>query len=247
MILCFGGAPTMLRSWRLRVKRLIPPTVLNNALLRVPILYRTALVNYETNMGPRELEDLHEILPEVVKVHGDLIECGSSRCGSTVITALWLRRHGHNRRVFACDSFEGFRPAEFEKQKQRGLVTDADNAFTSTSYEYVLRKVQVLGLDGMIVPIKGYFQDTLEGIPGPFCYALIDCDLEESMEYCARTLFPRLSPGGWMVFDDYFSQQFKGARHAVDRFARDHQTQVELSEPRRSLYAVRKRHDTTAE
>jgi O-methyltransferase len=232
-------------SWRSRVKRLIPPTLLNNTLLRVPFLYRTALVNYETNMGPPELEDLHEILPEVVKVPGDLIECGTSRCGSAVITALWLRKHGLKRRVFACDSFEGFRPPEIEKEKQRGLVTGANNAFTSTSYEYVLRKLKVLSLDGIIIPVKGYFQDTLEGIPGPFCYALIDCDLEESMEYCARALFPKLSPGGWMVFDDYFSQQFKGARHAVDRFVRDHRTQIELNEPRRSLYVVRKQRNIT--
>jgi O-methyltransferase len=236
----------MSSSWRLRVKRLIPPTLLNYALLRAPVLYRTALVNYETNMGPSELADLHEILPEVVRAHGDLIECGSSRCGSAVITALWLKKHGHNRRIFACDSFEGFRPDEFEKQKQSGLVTDADNAFTSTNYKYVLRKLQVLGLNGMIIPIKGYFQDTLEGIPDPFCYALIDCDLEESMEYCARTLFPKLSPGGWMVFDDYFSQRFKGARHAVDRFVLDYQPQIELSEPRRSFYVIRKQRDTAA-
>jgi O-methyltransferase len=197
-------------------------------------------------MGPRELEDLHEILPEVVKVPGDLIECGASRCGSAVITARWLSNHGLNRRIFACDSFEGFRPAEFERQRQRGLVTAENNAFTSTNYEYVLRKLKALGLDGTIVPVKGYFQDTLERVTGPFCYALVDCDLEESMEYCAHTLFPKLSPGGWMVFDDYFSQKYKGARHAVDRFVRSHQPQIEFDEARRSLYVVRKQRGALA-
>jgi hypothetical protein len=234
----------MLSNWRFRVKKLIPPTLLNNTLLKVPILYRTALVNYETNMGPRELEDLHEVLPEVVKVPGDLIECGASRCGSAVITARWLAKNRLSRRIFACDSFGGFRPAELERQKQCGLVTVENDAFTSTSYEYVQRKLKVLGLDGMIIPIKGYFQDTLESITGPFCYALIDCDLEESMEYCACTLFPKLSPGGWMVFDDYFSQRYKGARLAVERFVRAHRAHIELSEPRRSLYVVRKQRDT---
>lgn len=233
----------MLGSLKLRVKRLIPPAALNSALLRAPILYRTPMVNYETNMGPRELEDLHEILPEVVKVPGDLIECGASRCGSAVITARWLSKHNFNRHIFACDSFEGFRPAEIDRQRQRGLVTVENSAFTSTNYEYVLRKLKVLGLDGTIIPVKGYFQETMERIPGPFCYALVDCDLEESMEFCACTLFPKLSPGGWMVFDDYFSQRYKGARHAVDRFLRSHEPQIEFDEPRRSLYVVRKQHD----
>jgi O-methyltransferase len=233
----------MPKSWRLRAKELIPPTLLNNTLLRMPFLYRTALVNYETNMGPSELEDLHEIIPEVIQVPGDLIECGASRCGSAIITALWLRKHGISRRIYACDSFEGFMPAEFERQRQLGMVqAGSRNAFTSTNYEYVLRKLKVLGLDRTIVPVKGYFQDTLKGIPGPFCYALIDCDLEDSVEYCGRALFPKLSPGGWMVFDDYFSQDYKGARHAVDRFVQDHRPQIEFDEPRRDLYVVRKRH-----
>jgi O-methyltransferase len=237
----------MLRSWRLRVKRLIPPRFLNNALLSVPVLYRTSIVNYETNMGPRELEDLREILPEAVKVSGDLIECGASRCGSAVITARWLSKHGLNRRIFACDSFEGFRPAEFENQRQRGLAKVENNAFTSTNYPYVLRKLKVLGLKDIIIPIKGYFQDTLDSVLGPFCYALIDCDLEQSMEYCACTLFPKLSPGGWMVFDDYFSQRYKGARHAVDRFVQSHRPQIEFDQPRRSLYIVRKQRDTVVD
>jgi len=236
----------MPNSWRSRLKRLIPPPLLNQTLLSAPILYRTALVNYETNMGPPDIEDLNEILPEVVKVPGDLVECGVSRCGSAVITALWLRKHGVKRRLYACDSFEGFPPAEIEKETQRGLITGANNAFTSTSYEYVLRKLKVLSLDGIVIPVEGYFQDTLEGIPGPFCYALIDCDLEESTEYCASVLFPKLSPGGWMVFDDYHSQQFKGVRHAVDRFVRDHRQQLDVNELRRALYVVRKKRDTAA-
>jgi hypothetical protein len=234
----------LLSNWRFRAKRLIPPALINNILLRIPVLYRTALVNYETNMGPAELKDLHEILPEVVKVPGDLIECGASRCGSAAITARWLHKHGLNRCILACDSFEGFKPAEFESQKERGLTRAASNAFTSTSYEYVLRKLKVLGLDRTIIPVKGYFEDTLDGISGPFCYALIDCDLEESMEYCACALFPKLSPGGWMVFDDYFSQEYRGARHAVDRFVRNHRSQIEFDGPRRSFYVVRKKPNT---
>lgn len=237
------GEPGISVNWKLRAKRLIPPTLINSTLLRLPILYRTALINYETNMGPTELQDLHEIIPEVVKAPGDLIECGASRCGSAVITARWLRKHALRRRIYACDSFEGFMPDEFERQKQSGMVEAESDAFTSTNYAYVQRKLKALGLNSAIIPVKGYFQDTLKGIPGPFCYALIDCDLEESVEYCGRALFPKLSPGGWMVFDDYFSQEYKGVRYAVDRFVQEYRSQIEFDEPRRAFYVVRKRRD----
>lgn len=222
-------------KYRYKVKKIIPPALLNNALLKMPFLYRTKLVNYETNMGPTELADLREILPEAVKAPGDLIECGSSRCGSAIITALWLRERAVGRRIYACDSFEGFPSAEFLTEKERGLAKPGSDGFTSTSLAYVLRKLKVLGLDRTIIPVQGYFQETLKDLPGPFCYALIDCDLGDSAEYCARALFPKLSPGGWMVFDDYFSQDYKGARRAADRFARDYKPQLELDEPRRAF------------
>ena len=226
-------------NWRARAKAIIPPMLVDNALLKMPILYRTKLVNYEANMGPEDLGALHEIIREVVKVDGDLIECGSSRCGSAAITALWLRDYGANRRIFACDSFRGFDPAELRKEQQLDHLEIEGKAFTSTNKSYVLRKLRVLGLDETIVPIEGYFEDTLTGVPGPFCYALIDCDLEESMEYCARVLLPKLSPGGWMVFHDYESPDFKGAKRAVDRFVKEHLSQIESHEARGNFYVVR--------
>lgn len=41
--------------------------------------------------------------------------------------------------------------------------------------------------------IKGYFQDTLPNIVGPFCLVFIDCDLRDSLVYAAETLWPLLS------------------------------------------------------
>ena len=206
----------------------------------MPSLYRSKFVNYEANMGPEDLGDLHEIIREVVKVQGDLIECGSSRCGSATITALWLREYGINRRIYACDSYRGFKPEEVREEQQIGQLDIGDKAFKSTNLGYVLSKLRVLGLEGTIVPVEGYFQDTLKDLPGPFCYALIDCDLEESVEYCARALLPKLSPGGWMVFHDYLSQEFKGAKRAVDRFVREFQSRFEFHEARRNFYLVRR-------
>ena len=120
-------------NWRARAKALVPPTLLDNTLLKIPSLYRTKLVNYEANMGPEDLGALHEIIREVVTVNGDLIECGSSRCGSAAITALWLRDYGANRRIYACDSFKGFKPTELRKEQRLDHLEIEGKAFTSTN------------------------------------------------------------------------------------------------------------------
>ena len=38
------------------------------------------------------------------------------------------------------------------------------------------------------------------------------------MLYAARTIWPRLSPGGCCVFDDYANDAFRGATKAIDTF-----------------------------
>jgi len=174
------------QSWRAKVKHAIPPALLNALLIRFPSLYRTKLVYYETNL--RRFGGIDELLAQltaVLDVEGDIIECGSSRCGTSIIMASYLRTRQVNKKILACDSFEGFDSSELKREQMAGLTTATSTAFCSTSYEYVQKKISAIGFQDMIVPIKGYFEDTLAGIPGPFCLALIDCDLRDSLVYSA--------------------------------------------------------------
>jgi len=63
--------------------------------------------------------------------------------------------------------------------------------------------------------IRGLFQDTLQ-LSGPVALAHIDCDWYESVKICIDRIFPNLSKGGYMVFDDYKS--YSGCRRAVDEW-----------------------------
>jgi hypothetical protein len=130
--------------------------------------------------------------------------------------------------VFACDSYVGFDQAELERERAEGLTAIGvpARAFTSTSIEYVQRKIAALGLDRSVIPIKGYFQDTLPGLIGPFSLALIDCDLRDSLLFAARTIWTKLSPGGRIVFDDYANSAAKGARSGVDLFIGEHRGEI---------------------
>ncbi len=73
------------------------------------------------------------------------------------------------------------------------------------------------------------------------CFAFIDCDLRESITYCAEMIWPVLVPGGIIVFDDYLSQEYKGARLAIDNFiSRHYEESSEHKLLQRLYYIIRK-------
>ncbi|MCB7129733.1 MAG: hypothetical protein J3T61_09380, partial [Candidatus Brocadiales bacterium] len=184
--------------WKARFKQLVPVPLYNKLLLSFPFLYRTRLICYESNLqGGPAISELLSCLDNALHLQGNIIECGSSRCGTAIIMADHLGKRGYQKLVYACDSFEGFNRAELEVEvSQHRFPPEAGTWFTSTSFEYVTRKIAVLGFNGAVVPIKGYFHDTLAKIDSSYCFAFIDCDLRESARYCASVLWPRLVSSG---------------------------------------------------
>ncbi|MEA2931800.1 MAG: O-methyltransferase [Actinomycetota bacterium] len=223
-----------------RVKKRIPPRLLNSTLLRFPALYRLGLVNYESNLDAAAVEVLLDELERAFDLPGDIVECGVSRGGGSVLMARRVRRAGVAKKIYACDSFEGFDRAELARERSAGLSASSDDAFTSTSLDYVRAKLRALDLDDIVVPVPGYFQDTLAALDVEPAFAFVDCDLRDSVVYCAETLWPRLPPGGRMVFDDYLAGEFPGARLGIDAFVADHRAEIAGHGLRGSLYCVQK-------
>jgi predicted O-methyltransferase YrrM len=181
-----------------------------------PQLY--AIVRYESQLSEDQIAELCEILGK--DIPGDVIECGVYRGGTTVLMALYLRKNRIAKKIYALDSFTGFKRGNgIDEEIQRGLVPDQGRtAFTFTSVDYVQRKLERLGLRDMIEIVPGYFEDTLDTIMDSFCLALIDCDLEKSTEFCLATLWEKVVNGGYIVVDDYTNPGYPGARMACDRF-----------------------------
>jgi Macrocin-O-methyltransferase (TylF) len=215
--------------------RCVPPriraTIFNELLLKFSFLYRTKFINYESQLGKNNgIEDLLTKLNTVLDIEGNIIECGSYVCGTAVIIANYLRSVGVNKKVYALDLFGGgFDLNELEIERQAGLTQAKDSAFTHTSYDYIKRKIEKLGVSYIIIPVKGFFKDTLPNIDSRFCFALIDCDLKKSVLYTAETIWPKLSKDGVMLFDDYdyeLYHAFKGPKEAVDEFVRNHRSEI---------------------
>jgi predicted O-methyltransferase YrrM len=203
-----------MRSIKDLIKQHVPRSSINRALLTFPQLY--GALRYESQLNPEQLEILQSIVGE--NRPGNIIECGVYRAGTTVLLARLLKQRRLAKKIYALDSFSGF-AEEIEEDVSRGQVVEEGRAaFTANSVDYVQRKLAVLGVADVIEVVPGYFEDTLPGIEDRFCLALIDCDLEKSVEFCLEHLWERIVPGGWMVVDDYSNPGYPGAAVAADRF-----------------------------
>jgi O-methyltransferase len=209
--------------------------------LRFPSLYATRTVRYEHSLTcDEELSALLSELDAALAVPGDIVECGCFLCGTTVLMAKHLQQRGGGKHIYACDTFRGFDPAEFSRERRRGDVQGRRD-FAENDLRYVQRKLDRLRVAGQITLVPGLFQETLASLPGPFAFVFIDCDLHDSLLYAARTLWPRLSPGGGCVFDDYANDAFRGATRAIDTFLAEQAPTIADHAPlARKLYFARK-------
>lgn len=99
-------------------------------------------------------------------------------------------------------------------------TVSSSGSFEETSLESIERMAGYLEL-GNIHLVAGAFDETMtEAQAGPekIAAAILDCDLYESYVTSLAFIWPRLSPGGIIYLDEYYSLKFPGARLAVDQF-----------------------------
>jgi hypothetical protein len=159
-------------------------------------------------IGVHRISNLRTLVERVLKerVPGDLIETGVWRGGACIYMRAILLAHGvTDRRVFAADSFEGLPPPDPEKYPH-----DVDNDLhtfpqLSVSLEEVRANFEKYALlDDQVVFLKGWFRDTLPSAPIERLAILrLDGDLYESTMDGLVHLYDKVSPGGFVIVDDY--------------------------------------------
>ena len=224
-----------------RIRHKLPTSLL----LKFPFIYRLPFVKYESLLQESKgLEDLLTKLNSVLNLSGDIIECGSAYCGTAVIIAKHLKLKGITKKVYALDFFgSGFDLEELKEERRLGLTEIKDDAFTGGySYEYVKKKIDKLAVSDTVIPVRGHFRDTLPQLKTEFCLSLIDCDLKNSITYCAEMIWPRVPKNGIMLFDDYKTYHvFRGPKIAIDEFVGRHKNEIlEHGVLNRLYYIVKK-------
>jgi hypothetical protein len=166
-------------------------------------------------------------------IPGAIVECGVWRGGSSLVMIRTLQRLGvSNRDVYLYDTFTGMteptaadtsqyeEPALKVWQETSPGETPWEDAFgpESFSVESVRRVINGTGYPpDRLHLVPGPVEETIPGsIPEQIAVLRLDTDWYESTKHELRHLYPRLSPGGVLIIDDY--GHWEGARRAVDEF-----------------------------
>jgi O-methyltransferase len=68
----------------------------------------------------------------------------------------------------------------------------------------------------------GFFSQTLSFYAQrQFSFVHLDCDIYGSYKECLEFFYPRLCPGGIILFDEYNDPPWPGCSKAIDEFLRD--------------------------
>lgn len=160
----------------------------------------------ETMIGPARLEQLQSCVEEIVRtaVAGDLIETGTWRGGASIFMRGVLRAMDvTDRRVWVADSFRGLPEPDQRFPADRG---DRHHRYSelAVSLELVRENFRRYGLlDDQVCFLEGWFKETLPTVSDVrWSLIRLDGDMYESTIDALENLYPRLSPGGFVVVDD---------------------------------------------
>jgi hypothetical protein len=159
-------------------------------------------------------------------IPGDLVETGVWRGGTAIYLRAILAALGDDtRRVWACDSFQGLPEADAERYPVDVPLRLHEHVALAVGVDAVRAAFDRYGLlDERVRFVEGWFRDTLPVVAseiGPIAVLRLDGDLYESTIDALTHLEPLVSPGGFVIVDDY--NGIEACRQAVtDHRAKHH-------------------------
>ena len=172
-----------------------------------------------TMIGLSRMDHLQQCAETVLAddVPGDWIETGVWRGGATILMRGILKACGvTDRSVWVADSFQGF-PEEAFTVEGYGH----DQAHLAVTLGQVMHNFDLYGLlDDQVRFLPGWFGDTLASAPVERLSILrLDGDLHSSTTAGLTYLYPKLSPGGFVIVDDWILPH---CRRAVEDYRAAH-------------------------
>lgn len=166
-------------------------------------------------------------------VPGDFIECGVWRGGMSIFMRGVLAAHGvTDRTVWVADSFQGL-PKPPANSLDEALY-NFPQALEIERFRVDQAKVQAnfarYGLlDDQVKFLPGWFSETLHRAPIERLAVLrLDGDMYSSTMETLAALYPKLSPGGYVIIDDWGLEQLCGEQQAVLDYRQTHQITDEI-------------------
>ncbi|OGW36948.1 MAG: macrocin O-methyltransferase [Nitrospirae bacterium RBG_13_39_12] len=199
-------------------------------------------VRQYTMTSPERIVALIKGIQYIVKnnIPGDIVECGVWKGGSMMAAALALiAMKDTDRNLYLFDTFEGMTEPtkdDISCKGDRALDLLKKNEKDEESYiwaysplEKVKSNLLSIGYDFRKIHfIKGKVEETIpEKAPEKISLLRLDTDWYKSTLHELAHLYPRLSPGGIIIIDDY--GHWHGARKATEEFIKNNNIRLFLS------------------
>lgn len=237
----YGDEPTPISTKEMEHIRFLSPmddisAFIEGAKLYDPASKRTAKGRPKlahTMVGLEVLDNIHQCLNQVLadNVPGDFIETGVFRGGVCIFMRGFLAANGcTDRTVWAADAFGDYGAlserefhilCELQPRADRDKIKQAMQLVNETAIGIPLEIVQEnfnrYGLlDHQVQFLRGWFANTLYKAPiDRLALLRMDGDVYESTIDALDALYPKLSPGGFVIVDDY---HFHNCRKAIEDF-----------------------------
>lgn len=162
----------------------------------------------ESMIGLRRMDNIQHCVTTALRdgVEGDLIETGVWRGGAVIFMRAILKAYGvTDRSVWAADSFEGLPVPDPHRYPADAGDTHHRYSGLQVGVDQVRHNFERYGLlDDQVRFLVGWFKDTLPAAPIERLAVLrLDGDMYESTMQAIDVLYPKLSPGGYCIVDDY--------------------------------------------
>lgn len=183
-------------------------------------------VEAETMIGIKRLDNIEHCIKQLVadSVPGDIIETGVWRGGAAIFMKGVLKAlHDESRNVWLADSF-----AWLPKPDPQFKV-DVNDEEQFWAYDHLAASVEQVKanfqrydlLDDRVHFLVGWFKDTLPVAPiGNLALLRLDGDMYQSTMDALTALYPKLTPGGFCIIDDYGCVE--ACKLAVDEYRTAH-------------------------
>ena len=175
-------------------------------------------------IGNRRMTNLRQITEFAVanNIPGDFIETGVWRGGACIMARAVFKAYGvTDRRVWVADSFCGL-PAP--NPKYAADANDQHHTFSELAISLEEVKANFAKydlLDEQVVFLKGWFSQTLPQAPiNALAVLRLDGDMYESTMDGLTNLYHKVSPGGFVIVDDFGAVQ--ACQKAILEFRGDH-------------------------
>ena len=176
---------------------------------------------------------------------GTYVECGVFKGGTLIPAISFAKDTDIDFNFIGVDTFKGFPnlkhhendlPKKFVNLYSDGLITqdhfvkarertDIFNDLSHLESSYFNQNFDKLfkfcNTKKNVNLLKGTFSKVLHNFDKKIDILHIDCDLYESYKECLNLLYNKVIKGGCIIFDEYYSLKYPGAKIAVDEFLKN--------------------------